>query len=98
MATMRVFTGENLPFILRREKDVLKLWVEYEKVEAPALAEYEKVKASAWAEYMKVKASAWVEYMKVKAPALETFLKRVREIITEEKQVQVVSDKRGGGE
>ena len=48
---------------------------EYENVRDPALAEYYKVRAKAWTEFEKVRDTAWGEYEKIRDPAQAEYKK-----------------------
>src|SRR5271166_4350839 len=61
------------------------LWVEYEKIQAPARAEYNKVEATAWAEYRKIEDTAWAEYRNIEVPALAEYEKATTTALAEYK-------------
>lgn len=57
-----------------------QVWLEYQRIERPALEEYERITQPALAEYKRIKQPAWEEYLRITQPAWAEYLRIMREV------------------
>ena len=52
-----------------------QVWLEYQRIEQPALAEYERIRRQARAEYERITQPTLAEYLRIEQPAWEEYLR-----------------------